>query len=41
MVGFVRGFISLVKKKKISGITTHCVIHGDMLVSNTLGDETK
>jgi hypothetical protein len=41
MVGSMRGFASLVKKKENPDVTTHSFLHREVLVSKTLGDEMK
>jgi hypothetical protein len=41
MVGSITGFTSFLKKEDPDTVTTQCLIHKELLVSKTLGDEMK
>ncbi len=41
MVGSVQGFVSHMKEKTRGVITTHCFLHREVLVSKTIGDDSK
>lgn len=41
MIGSIKGFVTLVKEKKTSVITTHCFIHREVLCSQTVGEDLK
>jgi hypothetical protein len=41
MIGSIKGFVTLVKKKKPDVITTHCFPHREVLVSKTIVEDLK
>ena len=41
MIGSLKGFVSLVKQKNPSVITTHCFLHRDPLIGKTIGVDLK
>ena len=41
MIGSLKGFVSLVKQKNPSVITTHCFLHCEALIGKKIGVEFK
>jgi hypothetical protein len=41
MIGSIKGLVTLVKEKNPDVTTTHCFLHREVLVSETIGEDLK